>query len=130
MFGRPAGSGLVFNRRRRFVNSLRAAGIRRKLLALLVLLVIGVALLPIIVAKTPLRNSLISMALPKDTLRVSIGDASLSWIGTPSLSNVEVKDAAGETLLVAESIRIDRTLLKLAMNSHDLGTLQVVRPTV
>ena len=99
MFGRPAGSGLVFNRRRRFVNSLRAGGIRRKLLALLFLLVVAVALLPIIVAKTPLRNLLISMVLPKDTLRVSIGDASLSWIGTPSLSNACAHLADNESTL-------------------------------
>lgn len=130
MFGRPAGSGLVSNRRRRFANSLRAAGIRRKLLAFLLLLVVAVALLPIIVAKTPLRNVLLSMALPKDTVSVTIGDASLSWITSPSLSNVVVKDTAGDTLLAAESIRIDRTPVSLAMNSRELGTMQIIRPTV
>jgi hypothetical protein len=97
---------------------------------MLVLLLIVVGLLPIIVAKTPLRHVLLSWALPRDTVQVTIGDASLNWFSGPSLSTVVVKDAAGDSLLAAESIRIDRTPLYLAMNSHDLGTIQIVRPVI
>ncbi len=87
-------------------------------------------MLPIIVAKTPLRHMLLSRLIPSDTVRVNIGDASLNWFGAPSLSNVDVKDASDDTLLAAESIRIDRTPLNLALNSHDLGTIQIVRPVI
>src|SRR5437879_1596940 len=118
MFGREAGSSLVHHQRRRFANRVRAGGIRRKLLIFLVLTAIIVALLPILVAKTRLRNVLISMALPNDALRVTVGGASLSWITSPSLSNVEVKDRSGNTLLAAASIRVDRTPLGLARNSR------------
>lgn len=130
MFGRHAESALALNRRRIAARSIRAGSIRRKLLKLLVLLVIVIGVLPIIVAKTPLRHVLLSLALPGDAVNVTIGDASLNWIGTPSLSAVDVRDASGDTLLAAESIRIDRTPLNLAMNANDLGTIEIVRPTI
>jgi hypothetical protein len=109
---------------------LRAGGVRRKLLTLLALLAIVIGVLPVIVAKTALRHVLLSMAIPKDTIQITIGDASLNWIGAPSMSKVEVKDTAGNTLLVAESIHIDRSPLSLAMNSRELGTTKIIRPTV
>jgi hypothetical protein len=108
----------------------RAGGFRAKLITLFALLLIMIGVLPIIVAKTPLRNALVASVLPTDSVRVTIGDASLNWFGSPSLSAVEVKDAAGESLLAAESIRIDRTPLHLAFNSHDLGTIKIVRPVI
>jgi hypothetical protein len=109
---------------------LRADGIRRKLFMLLVLLVLIVGVLPTIVAKTSLRHVLLSMAIPKDTIQITIGDASLNWVGAPSMSKVEVKDTAGNTLLTAESIHIDRSPLSLATNSRELGTTKIIRPTL
>src|SRR5262249_33939222 len=107
-----------------------AGGVRRKLLTFLVLIILIVGLLPIIVAKTYLRNVILSRILPSDAVRVTIGDASLSWISNPSGTNIEVKNAADETLLTAESIVVDRTPLKLALNSRDLGTIRIVHPTI
>src|SRR5882757_2947994 len=130
MFGQHANSRLLGKRRRYCARTIRAGGIKAKLLTFLVLVMIVVGVLPIIVAKTPLRNVLLSSALPRDSVHVTIGDASLNWFGSPSLSTVEVKDSAGDSLLTAESIKIDRTPLRLAMNSHDLGTIQVVRPVI
>src|SRR4029079_8664 len=130
MFGQHAHSRLLGKRRRSCARSRRAGSIKAKFLTLLALLLIVVGLLPIIVAKTPLRGLLLSSALPRDTVSVTIGDASLSWFSSPSLSTVEVKDKAGDALLAAESIKIDRTPLSLALNSHDLGTIQIVRPVI
>src|SRR3954467_12697582 len=130
MFGQHANSRLLGKRRRYCARSLRAGGIKAKLLKFLVLVVIFIGVLPIIIAKTPLRNVLLSTAIPRDSVKVTIGDASLNWFGSPSLSTIEVKDSTGDTLLVAESIKIDRTPLHLAMNSHDLGTIQIVRPVI
>lgn len=107
---------------------MRAGGIVRKLFVLLVLLLVIVALLPMIVAKTPLRHVLLSMALPADAIRISIGDATLNWIGRQSVGNLDVRDATGESLLTAEAIRFDRSPLTLALNTHELGTLEIVRP--
>jgi hypothetical protein len=129
MFGQHAHSRPL-GKRRSFARATRAGGIKAKLLTFLVLVLIVVGVLPIIVAKTPLRGVLLSSVLPRDSVHVTIGDASLNWFGSPSLSTVEVKDAAGDSLLAAESIKIDRSPLRLAMNSHDLGTIQIVRPVI
>jgi hypothetical protein len=86
--------------------------------------------LPFLVAKTPLRNSLLSAALGDDRLRVSVGDASLSWFNGPALSNVEIRDAAGELLLAAEHITVDRAPGSLLLNPRELGNIEIVRPTI
>jgi len=70
----------------------RAGGIKAKLLTLLAILLIAVGVLPIIVVKTTLRNVLVSWALPRDAVQISIGDGWLSWFSSPSLSTVEVKE--------------------------------------
>src|SRR3954471_4494569 len=129
MFGQHSHSRPL-GKRRSFARTRRAGGIKAKLVTLLALVLVVVGVLPFIVAKTPLGNVLLSSALPRDSVRVTIGDASLNWFGSPSLSTVEVKDTAGETLLAAESIKINRTPLRLAMNSHDLGNIQIVRQVI
>src|SRR5689334_14433725 len=130
MFGQHAHSRPLGKRRRSRARSIRGGRIKAKFLTLFVLLLIVVGVLPIIVAKTPLRNTLISSALPPGTVSVTIGDASLNWFGGPSLSTVEVKDTKGDSLLAAESIKVDRTPLQLVLNSHELGTIQIVRPVI
>src|SRR5215831_9362546 len=102
MFGQHARTCLVGKRRRYCARTRRAGGFRAKLVTLFVILLVVVGVLPIIVAKTPLRNVLLSSVLPKDSVHVTIGDASLNWFGSPSVSAIDVKDAAGESLLAAE----------------------------
>jgi hypothetical protein len=99
-------------------------------LILLAIIAAVLALLPLLVAKTPLRNSLLSAALPGNQVRVSIGDASLSWFSGPVLSQVEGRDAAGDLLLAAERITLDRAPGSLLLNRCDLGVIEIVRPTV
>src|SRR3954465_6387335 len=129
MFGQHAHCRLC-GKRRSFARASRVGSVKKKLLTLLALVLIVVGVLPIIVSKTPLRNVLLSCVLPRDSVRVTIGDASLNWFGSPALSTGEVKDAAGDTLLAVESIKIDHTPLYLVMNSHDVGTVQLVRPII
>lgn len=102
----------------------------RKLLVFLVVVALVVAALPTIVAKTPLRNSLISSALPAGSVRVSVADASLSWFGAPAFRGVDVFDAAGARLASVESIETSRSPLALASNWRDLGEITVTRPVV
>ncbi|MCC7475974.1 MAG: hypothetical protein IT425_11300, partial [Pirellulales bacterium] len=106
----------------------RTGGIRRKLLVLLVLTVVLIAVLPTIIAKTPLRNLVLNQAVPTRSLRISVGEASLGWFSGPSLGHVQLTDPAGVSLLTAESIRLDRAPLSLALNSHDLGQLRIDQP--
>ena len=110
--------------------TLQRGGARRKLLVFLALTAAVVALLPFLVAKTPLCNSLISAVLPGNQVRIFIGDASLSWFSGPVLSQVEVRDAAGDLLLAAERISFDRAAGSLLLNRRDLGVIEIVRPTV
>ncbi len=102
---------------------------RRRLLVALLLLVVVVALLPTIVAKTPLADMVLARAVP-DGAQVSIGSLSLGWLSSPSAADVEVKDAAGATLATVESIRLDRSIWALATDRSDLGTIEVARPVV
>jgi len=108
----------------------RRGGVRRKLLIFLALLVGVVALLPMIIAKTPLLNIVVTQVTPSDVIRISIGGASLSWIRGPSLTAVQVNDSGGTPLLTADAITLDRAPINLAMNPRDLGVLQIIRPTI
>ncbi len=102
----------------------------RKLLILLVVAVVAVAALPTIVAHSPLRNALLSYALPDGSLRVTAGAASLGWFSPPVLSGIEVRDIAGQPLATIESIRVSRSPLALASNFNDLGEVEIARPVV
>jgi hypothetical protein len=130
MFFETAAMRRVF-RPHRFVGRwLRGGGARRKLLFVLVLLVAAVALLPKIVAKTSLRNLLLSKAVPGGALRVAATDASLSWVAGPSLLGVQITDAAGAPLIAAERISVDRAPGSLILSPHDLGVIEIARPTI
>lgn len=109
---------------------MRAGGTRRRLVAILALMILAIAVLPLIVAKSPLRNSLIAMALPDGQLQVEVGDASLGWFSGPSLAQVVVRDADGQLLLTAENIALDRSPGSLFLNPRQMGTIAIVRPTL
>ena len=96
----------------------------------LVLLALAVFFLPTIVAKTPLRDMLISWFMPSDRVSLAIGDVSLGWFSPPVLTDVRMQDAVGQPLLSAETIRLERSTWQLATNSRDLGTISIVRPTL
>jgi hypothetical protein len=106
------------------------AGKRRKLPWLLLSVLVLIALLPTIVAKTPLRNAVISAALPTREVRVSVGMASLGWFTPPSVGQVQVCDAAGQPLLTADAIRIDRAPGSLLLEPNILGTIEIDRPVI
>jgi hypothetical protein len=103
---------------------------RRKLPWLLLFAVALVVFLPTIVAKSPLRNVVLSAALPTKALRVSVGNATLGWFTRPSLDQVKVWDAKGNELMTAEAIHIDRAPSSLLFDWHNLGTIEVVRPAL
>ncbi len=109
-------------------SQLRAGGIRRKLLLFLVLLVAVIALLPTIVAKSPLVNLVLSKAIPGSAVQVSSTGASLGWLSGPTLSGVQVIDSTGNALLTSESISVSRTPVNLVLNKHELGIIQINRP--
>jgi len=119
-----------FRRKQVLGRWIRAGGARRKLLTFLALVFGAVALLPLIVAKTSLRNTLLSKAVPGGAVQITAAGASLSWIRGPSLSDIEVVDATGGRLMAAQRISIDRAPGSLLLNSHDLGVIEIARPTI
>jgi translocation and assembly module TamB len=108
----------------------RTGGARRRLLVFLVLVAGAIALLPYVVARTPLRSVFLSAVVPSGVARISVDDASLSWFRPPLLTGIEIKDGAGNLLLVAEKFSLDRGPLQLIMNRRELGMITVHRPTV
>ena len=122
--GRRIGRGQLFWRVH------RSGGARRKLLFFLVLLALFVAFLPVLVTKTPLRDAVVAAAMPGGALRVTIGEASLGWFSGLSLSQVEVWNEAGDKLLAAETITMDRSPIQLLANRRDLGTIDIAKPTL
>lgn len=102
----------------------------RRFLLLTLLLAALIGFLPTIVASTSLRNTLANWAIPDGAARVNIGSASLGWMGGQTLNKVELRDAAGNSLATIESVQIGRSLLNLAANQQDLGTIEVQKPTI
>ena len=91
----------------------RRATFSARLLGILFLLALAVALLPMIVAGTDMRNALVAMAVPQDVMRITTGGATLGWFAPPSVRDLKIQDAAGQPLLTAGSLRLDRTPIQL-----------------
>jgi hypothetical protein len=68
--------------------------------------------------------------LPGGGLQVAIGDASLGWFSPPSVSGIEVRDAAGRPLVAIESVQLSRSPWALLKNLRDLGEIEITRPVV
>ena len=97
---------------------------------LLLLLLALLAFAPQMVAKTPLRGWLINHYARDIRGSIHVGGASFAWWSKPELRDVELRDEKGQTIASSARVRIDRTLLSLALNHADLGTILVEQPTV
>ena len=59
---------------------------------------------------------------------VTFRSASIGWFSPASVSGIEIHDAQGETVLEADNLTCDRSLLKLLFNSSNVGTLRIEKP--
>jgi len=107
----------------------RPRKLKRRLIFLLLLFVATAAAAPMIVANTPLLNLLVK-AVPVADWRIQCKQASLSWTGRQTLTDVSIVDAAGNPLLTGETLLLERSLLSLAANQNELGKLTIIRPVV
>jgi hypothetical protein len=99
--------------------------------ALLLLLIAALAAAaPTIVAKSPLRNTLLGQAVAGSGARLAARDASFSWLGAQGLAGITLVDAQGSPLATIELLTVDRSLVSLASNSRSLGKVTVLRPVV
>ena len=103
---------------------------RRRLFAGLSLLLLLVALAPILVAQTPLRNWLIAKALPQFRGDIRIGGASLGWFRRPVFTDIEVRDVSGRTLLHAPRVEGSKSLAALLRDLSDLGDFRLEKLAV
>ncbi len=102
---------------------------RRGPILLMALLLLGATayFLPAIIAVTPLKQTAIDWALAKFKGRVTIQSASLGWFSPVELKGFSATDSRGETLLSAESITTDKSLLTL-LSGNDYGRIVLTRP--
>src|SRR3954452_14442214 len=77
---------------------------RWRLLAAFIALVALVIGAPAIISKTPLRNFVLTTALPAGSGRLTVSDASFSWTSSQSLTGVALVDSAGAPLFSAEQV--------------------------
>ncbi len=111
--------------------SIRPTGRKRRGLMALAIgalgLVLVVGLLPTIIAHTSLMAFFVRRAAMLDGT-ITFQSASIGWFSPVSISGIEIRDAQGDTVLEAESLTCDRSLLKLAFNSSNIGTLRIEKP--
>ena len=85
---------------------------------------------PSIIAKTQLRNALLSSALPPGAGKLTAADAVFSWTSGQGLAGVAHVDTNGSPVFTAEKITVSRSLIGFASNQNDLGKVVLTRPVV
>jgi translocation and assembly module TamB len=91
------------------------------------LLVVAAWIAPTVVAKTGLRQVVLSHIFTDLNGTVTAGSASFGWLSPVELRDVTVTDPTGRTALRAERITSSRTLLALALDQSDHGTFTIER---
>lgn len=101
-----------------------------RVLSVLLLLAIVVALFPVLIAKTSLRNHCLQFWVPHNGLRLTSGGASIGWFTSPVIYDLQLSDGSGQPLFTANMVKIDRSPLALLGNPQSLGTVSVESPVV
>ena len=100
----------------------------RRVVILGILLLIVVFFLPTIVAKTPLKNMVLSRATADLNGNLTVNAMSLGWFSNIELEGVTLTDTDGNVVLTADSIETDRTLFGLYRDQSNIGTLTLNEP--
>jgi len=108
----------------------RASKWKRRLLTAFLLLLTLIALAPVLVARTPLRNWIAARTLAQLQGDIRVGGASLGWFTSPAFTDIEVRDLAGRSLLQVPRIEGDKSLVALLCHPSDLGEFRVTQPVL
>ncbi len=92
------------------------------------LVLVGLWLLPAIVAHTPLCAWLVGRATADLNGSLSIGSASLGWLSPVKLRAVELRDTNDETVFQADELTTAKPLAELLLNWDDLGAIHLAKP--
>ncbi len=95
------------------------------------LLVLGVAayFAPTIIARTPLRNTLVRAALQLDGT-ITLGATSLGWFSSVVVNDIEIRDADGDLAVQVAQLRTAKPLVGLLLDFGDVGRVEIDRPVV
>lgn len=83
---------------------------------------------PQIIARTSFVQRMVAQNTSDLAGTVTIGRVSLGWMSPVEVHDVAVQDAQGQPLAQIESVRTEKTLFALALDSHNLGTLILEKP--
>jgi hypothetical protein len=94
---------------------------------LVVLLLLGVLAFfaPLLIGSTGAWKSILASTAPKLAGKIDAAAVSLSWFSPVELKSLTVRDAAGQPMAEAASVRSRKTLLQLALSPQDLGTFDI-----
>lgn len=87
-----------------------------------------VALLPAIIAATPLRNMIANRALAMQELQASIGSASAGWLSPVFAESTELSRTDGSLRLQVPRAETQFSVIDLLSSTPDLGTIRLDRP--
>jgi hypothetical protein len=85
---------------------------------------------PVIVAHTSLRQTIVSAALADFEGSVTIGSASLGWLSPLLARDVEARDLRGQPLGRAAALQSEKSLLGLLSDTSRPGVFRVSEPTL
>lgn len=105
--------------------------LRRWLIGVPLLAVAAIVLVwsvPVIVANTSLRQSIVSAALSDFEGSVTIGSASLGWLSPLLARDIEARDGRGQPLGHVKSLRSEKSLLGLLSDTSHPGVFLVEEP--
>ena len=101
-----------------------------RLLFVFVTLLVVVWAAPIIATWTPLLAALCSKADAYIDGSVRVSSASLGWFSPVVLYNVEVRDAADQTIAQIPKLESERSLVQLLLHRDDLGAFRADKPLI
>jgi len=87
-------------------------------------------LAPRIVSLTPLRALPLQWGLSPLNGSITCRGATLGWLVPVQYDGIEIRDAAGQTVVALESVTSSKPLWQLALNPTDLGTFTIRDPNV
>jgi hypothetical protein len=95
----------------------------------LLLVVLGVALGPTIIAKTVLRDRILNQAIGLDG-EIDTVRGTLGWFSPVVLEDIAIFDRKDTTVVEAQSLTSSSTLLGLLLNSGKPGTFTITHPII
>lgn len=102
----------------------------RRFLLFLVLLAMVLFAAPAFVSQTSMRDRFLAGVLPPEAGTLTTESASFGWLTPVSLSGVTIADPAGNVILRAESLALEKTVLDLIGDRTNLGTIRIHKPVV